>query len=104
MEYLYAEDLPGNAVERHAEALLGTADKYQVPRLGAICEEYLGQHLAVGNVVGRAILAYLHKAEALKGQCLQFMRAHLRELKATEDWQQVLRQPEIMDALMGCDG
>ena len=96
LEYLYTESLPADTIAQHAEALLAAADEYEVPRLGAVCERYMVQHVAIGNTVAWAILAYLHKAEGLKEKCLRSIRANLRELKATEAWQQLLHQPEIM--------
>ena len=100
LEYLYNEDLPAETIAQHAEALLAAADEYEVPRLGAVCERYMVQHLAVGNAVAWAILAYLHKAEGLKEMCLRFIQANLRALKATEAWKQLLQQPEIMNDLL----
>ena len=100
LEYLYTEDLPAQTIAQHAEALLAAADEYEVPRLGAICERYMVQHLAIGNAVAWAILAYLHKAEGLKEMCLRFIQANLRALKATEAWKQLLQQPEIMNDLL----
>ena len=91
---------PGTVNSRMCSALLAAADEYEVPRLGAICERYIVHHLAIGNAVAWAILAYLHKAEGLKEKCLRSIRANLRELKATEAWQQLLQQPEIIADLL----
>ena len=98
--YLYTEDLRLDTIKQHGEALLAAADKWQVPRLAAICEQHMMQHITIDNVVPWAELAYLHNAEGLKHQCQWFIQSHLGALKATEAWQQLLQQPEIMNDLI----
>lgn len=66
--------------------LLNAADKYELPRLFAMCENELKSNIKIANVVDALILAYLHSAADLKKACLNFIYLNSAEVHKTSEW------------------
>ena len=81
--YLYTGTAPN--VKTLASELLEAAEKYQLPRLLAMCEKELG-NIAEATVIGTLVLADLHSRECLKKVCLEFIRVHSAKVFQTSEW------------------
>lgn len=82
--YFYTGTAPN--VRTLAKELLNTANKYELPRLFAICEKELEMKMEVANVVDTLILADLHSPAYLKKACLNFIHLNLAEVQKTNEW------------------
>lgn len=82
--YLYTGTAPN--VSTLAKELLNAANKYELPRLFAMCENELKMKIKVANVVDTLILADLHSAVHLKKACLDFIRQHSADVHKTSKW------------------
>ena len=58
-----------------AKDLLNAANKYELPRLFAMCENELTEDLEAENIVELLILADLHNAKIMKRKCARYYRA-----------------------------
>ena len=75
------------------------ADQYQVPRLVAVCERKLCENIEVETVERLLVLADRHHAMQLKELCLEFIGAKPAEVMATEGWQLLGTQPNLLQEL-----
>jgi speckle-type POZ protein len=82
--YLYTGSAPN--VNTMAKELLNVANKYELPRLFAMCERELKSNLSVADVVDTLILADLHGSTELKKACLSFIHLHAAEVLQTSKW------------------
>eukprot|EP01049_Picozoa_sp_SAG25_P018487 SAG25_NODE_5337_length_671_cov_0.736014_1_plen_195_part_01 len=87
-----------DAVE-HTEGLLAAADQYQLPRLVSLCEAHMIDGLAIENVAARLVMAELHSAAKLKEYCIDYIDERPSEVMATEGWQQLGTQPNLLQEL-----
>ena len=71
-------------VDKHAEQLLAAAFKYEVPGLCALCQNYLGANVRVGNVVNILYLSDLYNLEHLQQFSLRYIAEHAKEIVLTE--------------------
>ena len=69
-----------------AKDLLNAANKYELPRLFAMCEKELVLNIKVADVADMLILADLHSSRNLKKACLKFIHLNSEEVYATESW------------------
>ncbi|XP_065577160.1 speckle-type POZ protein B-like [Artemia franciscana] len=74
-----------------ADDLLAAADKYALDRLKVMCEEAISLNLSVENVAEVLILAYLHSAERLKAQSIDFINTHATYVMETSDWKSMIQ-------------
>ncbi|XP_049767599.1 speckle-type POZ protein-like [Schistocerca cancellata] len=91
--YLYtlqAPQLPGMAAQ-----LLAAAEKYGLLVLKAHCERQVAAQLSVENAATTAVLAVRHSGASLTKAAVNFMKAHLVPVMATQGWADAVRsQPE----------
>jgi len=83
LEYLYTDSTTIN--DEIAADLLILSNKYIVPRLKAICEEFLARKLRVKNIVDMINLAEKHDANYLKEYALKFMIINRNIICDTQD-------------------
>ena len=98
VHFLYAEEVGADAFD-DAEGLLAAADQYQVPRLLALCERELCERVEVETAARLLLLADQHHAEQLKERCLEFIGEQPGEVMATEGWQLLGTQPNLLQEL-----
>ena len=98
VHFIYVDELPTDAAE-HLECLLAAADQYQLPRLASLCEEQLCAGMTIENVAARLVVAELHSAAQLKEYCLDYIGERPAEVMATEGWQQLGTQPNLLQEL-----
>jgi speckle-type POZ protein len=98
VHFLYAEEVGADAFD-DAEGLLAAADQYQVPRLLALCERELCERIEVETAARLLLLADQHHAEQLKERCLEFIGEQPGEVMATEGWQLLGTQPNLLQEL-----
>jgi speckle-type POZ protein len=93
--FVYTDSLPNmeiDMVEEEGEEalwlqhLLVAADRYDLQRLKALCEEKLCEHISVSSVTAIFTLAERHNCCGLKEICLEFMKtpANLKEITAAD--------------------
>lgn len=73
-------------VDLLASELLQAADKYQLDRLKAICEESLMHTISVANACNRLMFSDLYRAKNLKEAAMDFMLDHRKEIIKTQGW------------------
>lgn len=78
LRFMYAGRV--RQLDTFAAQLLAAADKYQLDKLKALCEECLCANLAVENVCEIIVLSDFHSAESLKQHCIEFINAHAAEV------------------------
>ena len=98
VHFLYTEESHPDAFD-DPEGLLEVADQYQVPRLVAVCERKLCENIEVETVARLLVLADRHHAMQLKELCLEFIGAKPAEVMATEGWQLLGTQPNLLQEL-----
>ncbi|XP_014670983.1 PREDICTED: speckle-type POZ protein-like, partial [Priapulus caudatus] len=64
---------------------------YALERLKIMCEEALCSNLNTDNVADILILADLHSADQLKGQCIDFVNSHATDVIETHGWKQMIQ-------------
>ncbi|VDO05884.1 unnamed protein product [Rodentolepis nana] len=81
-----------------AQELLAAADKYQLERLKAMCEEELVYHLTVDSACDILSLADIHSAEQLKTHALDFIMLHAQEVCESEGYDRLVRhRPHLLN-------
>lgn len=84
VDFFYTGTVPN--VKKLAKELLNAAQKYELPRLYAICEGVLKMRITVANVIDTIILADLHNATSLRQACLKFIHLNSAEVQKTSRW------------------
>jgi speckle-type POZ protein len=98
VHFIYVDELSADADE-HLEGLLAAADQYQLPRLVSLCEEQLCAGITTENAAARLVVAELHSAAQLMEHCLDYISEQPAEVMATEGWQQLGTQPNLLQQL-----
>lgn len=99
VEFLYADELPDDALRDTAEDLLGVAEYYQVARLHALCERELCTRIDVETVARLLVLADTSHAQHLKEHCMDFIGRHPKEVMQSDGWQLLGAQPNLLQEL-----
>ncbi|XP_051173138.1 speckle-type POZ protein B-like [Leptopilina boulardi] len=60
------------------------ANKYDIPKLRLICQQYLENYLTVNNVISILQLADFHNSLNLKKKCIIFIQKHFNEIGSME--------------------
>ena len=84
LAFLYSGVAPN--LETLARDLLIAANKYELPRLGAVCENALKVKMTVANAV--ELLLHSDLTE-LKKACMEFIRSNATEIYKTDGWKQL---------------
>lgn len=84
-----------------AGSLLTEADKYNIPRLKATCEEAMCDNIDVGNAAKVLILAYLHEAKNLQTVAVDFVTDNMVKVSETPGWKIITEShPRIMNEIL----
>jgi len=87
LEFLYSDHIELDSTL--AEELLTQADKYSVPALKKICEEFLSEQLTPENYVKLANLSELVGADFLREAVKNYIAKNIRKLKQRNDFEQI---------------
>ncbi|KAH9364027.1 hypothetical protein HPB48_015346 [Haemaphysalis longicornis] len=87
IKYIYMGRAP--KLNQMAEKVLVAADKYDLARLKAMCEDVLCSKLSVEKAAETLVLADTHNADQLKANALQFIRVQADEVKETDGWKRM---------------
>ena len=98
LDYMYTGDAPH--LSSLTQELLNASNKYELPRLFALCENELKKKLKVSTVIETLIWADLHSTLGLRAACLQFICAHSAAVKETGGWRQLKDNIEQYSALL----
>ena len=98
LAYIYSGEAPN--LKTLARKLLDAADKYDLPRLLAMCVNELQKQLKVDDVVDVLMDANLHNIKELKAVCLQFINLHYSEVKCTSGWKLIKDNAEVYSSLL----
>ena len=76
-----------------AEQLLAASNKYVIPGLKAICEDWLTAKLSLDNFPNLLILADAHNAERLKAECETFHKNYfnLSDIDGSTNWKEMAK-------------
>ena len=77
LRFIYTDKAECTESGDTAANLLPLADKYNLPRLKAICEESICDDIDLSNAVHSLILGHLHEAKNLKAVALEFVSTNL---------------------------
>lgn len=84
-----------------AQHLLVAADRFELPRLRAICERRLVSHIEVDTVATTLALAEQNNAEELKRACLDFVSKNLGMVMSTEGYHHMVAScPQLQQELL----
>lgn len=97
LEFLYSDHIKLDP--RLAEELLTQADKYSVPALKELCEEYLSRQLKPENYVKLANLSELVGANQLRKATKNYIAKNIKKLKQRKDFDQISREM-LRDAIV----
>lgn len=84
-----------------AQHLLVAADRFELPRLRAICERRLVSHIEVDTVATTLALAEQNNAEELKRACLDFVSKNLGMVMGTDGYHHMVAScPQLQQELL----
>ncbi|KAF7098972.1 hypothetical protein CFC21_100666 [Triticum aestivum] len=105
--FIYGDSLPVPTQDENEgdllQHLLVAADRYDIPRLKAMCEKNLCEHIDVSTVATILALADQHRCDGLKQTCYQYPRcpANLSAFVATDGFDHLYRScPALMKDMM----
>ncbi|KAI4969193.1 hypothetical protein ZWY2020_000107 [Hordeum vulgare] len=105
--FIYGDSLPVPTQDENEgvllQHLLVAADRYDIPRLKAMCETKLCDHIKVSTVATIMALADQHGCDGLKKTCYQYLRcpANLNAVMATDGFDLLYRSyPALMKDMM----
>lgn len=84
VEFIYTGRAP--RVNEMAEKVLAAANKYDLGRLKAMCEDVLCPKLSVETAAEMLVLADTHNADQLKANALRFIKANTTDVMDTDGW------------------
>ena len=95
LTFIYTDSAPN--IKELAQELLAAAEKYNIPRLKAVCETELAKCLNIDNVIDRLIESETYRAFQLKDAALQWIAKHAPDVVNTESWESFSEQhPELV--------
>lgn len=90
LTFIYTDSVP--TIDVLAPELLVAAEKYNIPRLKAVCEAELAEHLNLDNIIERLIESEMHRAFQLKEAALHWISKHAADVVATPSWKPFTQQ------------
>ena len=87
LAFLYSGVAPN--LETLARDLLMVSNKYELPRLMAMCENALKMEMTVANAVELLLHSDLHQAMKLKKASMEFIHSNATEIYKTDGWKQL---------------
>jgi len=101
LHYVYTEELEAEPSEALAAELLAAADRFDVPRLGALAAAALADALRVDNAAATLAAADAARSPALRRAAADFAAANAEEVMATPGWAALCAQrPAMLPDLM----
>mmetsp|Transcript_4736 Transcript_4736/g.12432 ORF Transcript_4736/g.12432 Transcript_4736/m.12432 type:complete len:663 (+) Transcript_4736:275-2263(+) len=104
--FVYTDSLPpelsGENLEvTMAQHLLAAADRFELPRLRAICEQHLCETVDVANAATTLTLAEENHATELKLHCLDFISQNLSSVMATSGFEYMIQRcPSLQRSIL----
>ena len=96
LTFIYTDTAPNISECSRAEELLAAAEKYNIPRLKAICEAELAKCIDITNVIDMLIMSETYRADQLKKATLFWMARHASDIVETESWTSLfVEHPEL---------
>ena len=83
-----------------AKDLLNAANKYELPRLFAMCENELTEDLKAENLVETLVWADLHNAKTMKQKCARYYQQNASRVRATSGWKHLKDNMDKYSALL----
>ncbi len=106
LHFVYTDCLPpdfsGENLEvTMAQHLLAAADRFELPRLRAICEKHLCETVDVENAATTLALAEENHASELKRHCLDFVASNLSQVMSTSGFEYMIQRcPELQRSIL----
>ena len=98
LTFIYTDSAPN--ISELAPELLAAAEKYNIPRLKAVCEEELAKSLNIDNVIDRLIASEMYGASQLKDVALHWISKHAPDVVETASWKSLSEHhPELVTAV-----
>ncbi|KAH9364555.1 hypothetical protein HPB48_017720 [Haemaphysalis longicornis] len=95
VDFIYTGRAP--KLDEMAEEVLFAADKYDLGRLKAMCEDVLCSKLSVETAAKILVLADMHSADQLRASALRFIKAHAALVAATDSWKMITTEkPQLV--------
>ena len=98
LTYVYTDRAPN--IKKFARSLLYAAEKYQLVRLKALCEQNLSYGLQLSNAAETLVTAKTYGAEQLKANALKYIIKHRNEVRETKDWEKVHERCDLLEELL----
>ncbi|RWS14044.1 protein roadkill-like protein [Dinothrombium tinctorium] len=104
LNFIYSDNIDEDNINEIASELLLAADKYYLPRLKMLCEQYLASNITVDTCGYLLPLSDMCNCKRLKEKVLEFSAANSVKVSETESWnREVSKRPylfgEAYDAL-----
>jgi len=93
LHFLYTGTISDDMVN---EELLMAADKYQISRLKAICENVITKSLDATNALNTVIATQLYGSEAFKNVCITVLAKHWENIDKVEKTSATENYPDLM--------
>ena len=100
LTFIYTDSAPN--IKEIAQELLVAAEKYNIPRLKAVCEEELAKSLDIDNVIDRLLQSETYQAFYLKDAALHWITKHAPDVVNTTSWKYLCEhRPELVFVICG---
>ena len=97
LTFIYTDSAPNISESARAEELLVAAEKYNIPRLKAVCEAELAKGLDVNNVIDMLVMSETYRADQLKEMTLHWMARHADDVVKRDSWQSFCQEhPQLL--------
>lgn len=106
LHFVYTDSLPSevsgeNLEVTMAQHLLAAADRFELPRLRAICEKHLCETVDIANAATTLTLAEENHATELKRHCLEFVAQNLSSVMSTSGFEYMIdRCPHLQRSIL----
>ncbi|XP_051173140.1 speckle-type POZ protein-like [Leptopilina boulardi] len=97
LNYIYTGKI--NNLNTMAFGLYELANKYHITKLKKVCEQCLGECLAIDNVISILTIADRCNSTLLKNKCIEYVDMNLEEVKKTESFKD-LGKDLLIDLLL----
>jgi len=100
LRFIYTDKIDEANLTTLACGLLTAADKYNVPRLKAVCEMAICDNLDVSNAAQALVLAHLHEAKQLKKVAVDFVTQNIVKVSESPGWSQIVGGNEVLGDIL----
>jgi len=84
LSFIYTDSV--DDIGKTASELLASAEKYNIPRLKAVCELELATSISIDNAVDIFVQSEMYRASQLKEAALYWIARHAHEVVKTPAW------------------